>query len=73
MRRAVLFSVAVLLLPLLAACNRPESDTPAGGEEELRVGETAPSFTLPSATGASVSLSDFKGTPVLLYFSMGPG
>lgn len=73
MRRAVLCSVALLLLPLLAACNRPESDTPAGVDEELRVGQSAPTFTLPSAAGGPVSLSDFKDTPVLLYFSMGPG
>jgi len=73
MRRAVLFSVALLLLPLLAACNRPEADTPAGVDEGFRVGQAAPAFTLPSAADGSVSLSDFKGTPVLLYFSMGPG
>jgi cytochrome oxidase Cu insertion factor (SCO1/SenC/PrrC family) len=73
MRRAVLFSVALLLLPLLAACNRPESDTPAEVDKGLRVGQMSPTFTLLSAAGGPVSLSDFKGMPVLLYFSMGPG
>lgn len=35
----------------------------------VRVGEKAPDFTLPSATGESVSLSDFLGKSALvLYF-----
>jgi peroxiredoxin Q/BCP len=32
------------------------------------VGTAAPAFTLPSQTGAPVSLSDFKGKWVVLYF-----
>ena len=31
-------------------------------------GQKAPSFTLPSRTGGKVSLSDFKGRPVVVYF-----
>jgi thioredoxin-dependent peroxiredoxin len=31
-------------------------------------GEPAPEFTLTSDTGESVSLSDFRGRPVVLYF-----
>jgi peroxiredoxin Q/BCP len=31
-------------------------------------GEPAPDFTLPSDTGEEVSLSDFRGRPVVLYF-----
>ena len=31
-------------------------------------GEPAPDFTLTSDTGKSVSLSDFRGKPVVLYF-----
>jgi hypothetical protein len=49
-----------------------------GGESEGRgsvsEGDEAPGFTLPSAAGGNVALSDFTGhRPVLLYFSMGPG
>lgn len=73
MKRAVLFSAALSLTALLAACNRPDSNQPVAIGEELRVGQPAPEFTLPSAAGGSVSLSDFTGRPVLLYFSMGPG
>jgi hypothetical protein len=49
----------------------------AGGSAEepsLAEGDRAPAFTLPSAAGEDVALSDFVGEkPVLLYFSMGPG
>lgn len=35
---------------------------------ELRPGADAPAFTLPDQSGSPVSLSDFKGRKVLLYF-----
>jgi thioredoxin-dependent peroxiredoxin len=34
----------------------------------LDVGQTAPSFTLPDQSGATVSLSDLRGRPVVVYF-----
>ena len=34
----------------------------------LKAGDKAPSFTLPSSDGSEVSLSDFKGKNVVLYF-----
>jgi len=34
---------------------------------------TAPPFTLPTSDGRTVSLSDFLGTPVILYFNEGAG
>lgn len=34
----------------------------------LKVGDEAPEFTLPDASNKSVSLSDFKGQKVLLWF-----
>lgn len=40
------------------------------------VGDTAPAFTLPDATGSPVSLSDFAGRAVIVYFyprAMTPG
>jgi peroxiredoxin len=37
---------------------------------EVRV---APDFTLPDSDGGSVTLSDLRGSPVLLYFSEGAG
>ena len=35
---------------------------------QLQPGVDAPSFTLPDQTGQPVSLSDFKGRKVLVYF-----
>ncbi len=62
----------LLLLPLLVALL-----TGCGGAKEvsaLSVGDPAPEFTLPSADGRDVSLSDLRGrTNVLLYFNMAAG
>jgi cytochrome oxidase Cu insertion factor (SCO1/SenC/PrrC family) len=53
---------------------RPGALGPNAAEDRaLRPGDPAPSFTLPSAQGQEVSLHQFQGRPVLLYFSMGPG
>jgi len=35
---------------------------------ELQPGDAAPSFTLPDQSGAPVSLSDFSGRKLLLFF-----
>jgi len=35
---------------------------------ELNIGDKAPDFTLPSSGGGTLTLSDFKGQPVALYF-----
>jgi hypothetical protein len=71
-RRAVTGSVLVLTL-LLLSCQGTET-TNRRPESVPRIGEMAPAFALPSAEGGQVSLRDFQGrSPVLLYFSMGPG
>ena len=35
---------------------------------EVEVGSTAPDFKLPANTGGEVSLSDYRGTKVVLFF-----
>jgi thioredoxin-dependent peroxiredoxin len=35
---------------------------------ELKPGDPAPEFSLPDQDGATVSLSDFRGRKLLLYF-----
>jgi len=60
----------LLALPfvlLLAACGS------TGSEGSIEVGAGAPDFTLPDAAGGEVSLSDYSGQPVLLYFHMAVG
>ena len=44
--------------------------------DRLESGDTAPAFTLPDQTGTPVSLADFSGQKVILYFypeAMTPG
>jgi len=51
----------LLLLPVLLL-------SPSIHAAELKVGDPAPSFTAKDETGKTISLSDFKGKAVLLYF-----
>src|SRR6478672_8000657 len=55
----------------------PAGVYPSGMESStLNVGDVAPPFTLPDADGTLVSLSDFAGRPVIVYFypaAMTPG
>jgi cytochrome oxidase Cu insertion factor (SCO1/SenC/PrrC family) len=65
----VLALAAAALAAILPACGGVQSPSQPAGD----LGKRAPGFTLPSAGGGRVALSDFTGKPVLLYFSMGPG
>ena len=58
---------------LAAACTRNAATPSRTQGGPIVVGDEAPTFTLESASGEPVSLSDYAGKPVLLYFSMGPG
>jgi peroxiredoxin Q/BCP len=65
---------ALALVALQAA--EPQSPAPATSdakpqmhtENQPTAGQTAPDFNLPSAEGGAVSLKDFKGKWVVLYF-----
>ena len=48
-------------------------DKEPSASSALAEGQPAPAFSLPDASGATVSLNEFTGKPVLLYFSMGYG
>lgn len=65
MTRIVSFVSLLLATLLLAACG--------GDEQTIEVGAEAPDFTLPDAAGGEVSLADYSGQPVLLYFHMAVG
>jgi cytochrome oxidase Cu insertion factor (SCO1/SenC/PrrC family) len=65
--------IAVTLVLLATACGASDGGD-SSDQATVHVGDKAPNFTLPSATGERVSLSQYRGKkPVLLYFSMGPG
>lgn len=72
MRSRALLVPTLMLAVILVGC---EQGTPAGDGDggPIEVGDVAPNFSLPAADGGKVSLSDYRGSPVLLYFSMGPG
>jgi peroxiredoxin Q/BCP len=58
--------VWILAALILGACS--------ASPKELKVGDRAPDFRLPTADGAQVSLADYKGRqPVLLFFHMAVG
>lgn len=61
MYRQLVF-LSFLLLPMfLAACNQEKG-------RKLKVGDSAPAFSLQTLDGATINLSDLKGSPVLLRF-----
>ena len=66
----------VWVLALLVACLAFSAGAQAADLEDLLFdlqliplgGETPPAFTLESLDGKKVSLSDYRGKPVFLYF-----
>jgi len=68
----MLVAAAIAFAIIGAACTQHEMPS-SSQQNPIAVGDTAPAFSLKSASGGAVSLSDYVGKPVLLYFSMGPG
>jgi hypothetical protein len=65
--------VTIALLLTLSGCRSAPAE-PEGGSGSLTVGDTAPDFTLPAATGGEVSLARVREQQdVLLYFNMAYG
>jgi cytochrome oxidase Cu insertion factor (SCO1/SenC/PrrC family) len=62
---ALIFAAAMLPGPTRAAA---QDQMP---QLKIKVGEKAPDFTLPSAAGKTVKLSDFSGHNVLIDFYRG--
>jgi len=67
LNRGLLGLTILLTLSLILQACSPDSG-------ELSVGDNAPTFTLPSASGAEISLSEVNtDQAVLLYFHMALG
>jgi len=64
--RSLLCNAPLLAVAVLAASSFGVQSASAAAMPE--VGQTAPNFTLPSQDGSPVSLNDFKGKWVVLYF-----
>ncbi|SFB62651.1 peroxiredoxin Q/BCP [Amycolatopsis marina] len=69
--------LAVVVLYLVYQNSQTTPDASGGGSGykhvvgEPGIGATAPGFTLPSGSGGEVSLADYQGQNVLLYFHEG--
>jgi thioredoxin-dependent peroxiredoxin len=58
----------ILQFSLAAALLVPNAALPAEAGNALSIGTTAPDFTLPSQDNSPISLADYKGKWVVLYF-----
>ena len=57
----------LLLAVILSACSAQPTPTSS------LIGSTAPNFQLDNTLGGQTKLSDFQGSPVLLFFHMAVG
>ncbi len=77
-RLAMPVGIAVLLIGLVAVLlvtmfgsgsdDHYTSPTTPGDRAPVKIGETAPGFTLPDAQGNPVSLADYRSKPTILLF-----
>ena len=77
-RLALPFGVAMLLVGLVALLlvnmlgggsdDHYTPPTTPGDRAPVKVGETAPDFTLPDASGNPISLKEYRGKPIILLF-----
>ena len=68
-RRRRILGICALLAVVAAAVYALATSGTASSEETRR----APDFTLPTTAGTTVTLSELRGEPVILYFNEGAG
>ncbi len=66
-KNTISVSLFFVLVFILTAC------TSAPSSQNSLIGSTAPNFKLDNTLGGQTSLSDYEGTPVLLFFHMAVG
>lgn len=64
MRKFILLVMMLFAGMIFSACS---------SNEESLVGTVAPDFKLDNTQGGQTTLSEFRGTPVLLFFHMAVG
>ena len=67
MKKRIIIIIVVVIILTLTACSSQQ------GNESPLLGTNAPDFILDNAAGGQVSLSDYHGQPVLLFFHMAVG
>jgi len=67
MNKFVYFTMFVMVSLIISGCASQQTPIPS------LVGSTAPEFTLENTSGGQTSLSDYEGSPVLLFFHMAVG
>ena len=66
-KKPLLVSIFLVFIVLLAACGGETSS------DEIAVGNPAPDFALTDSDGNTVTLAEYRGQPVLLFFHMAGG
>ncbi len=69
MKKYLYGTLYVMVALILTGCGSTSQSSPASA----LIGSAAPEFTLDNALGGQTALSDYKGTPVLLFFHMAVG
>jgi peroxiredoxin len=68
MNRMLTAALVLILTTVLLVTGCASPAKPGGSSQSPRVGKLAPDFRLPGLDGKDVSLSDFRGKPVLVNF-----
>ena len=63
MKNPIILNLSIIAIFAVSACSNI-----LNSEEPIKVGNSAPDFTLQSSEGTEVKLSDFSGNVLLMFF-----